>query len=163
MANFWNRGRDGVNDAQDYLRSTDHVSRPMALLLSLFGFLLVFAVVFSLFLGGRWLWNKLTEDNSNDRDTVQTVTAPSTTSSSDSTDGPSVTVVDNETDTDSSSTSDDDSTSETTTDDADADENDKSPAATSLPRTGPTENALALVAVTVIAGVVHNIYARSRS
>ncbi len=62
MNNFWDNRRGEVTEAQDYLRATDNVSRPMALLLSLVGFLVVFAVVFSLFLGGRWLFNRLSND-----------------------------------------------------------------------------------------------------
>lgn len=163
MSNFWNRGKDNVTDAQDYLRSTDHVSRPMALLLSLFGFLLVFAVVFSLFLAGRWLWQRLSDSGADNSSTTSQVTPTSS-----NTVATNVVVADDSTadsdDVSADSSSDSASSEDSTTASSTSSENaDSTSSATTLPRTGPTENLLTLVAITTIAGVAHNVYARSRS
>lgn len=60
---FWNRQKQDYEAASAYLRSADSVSRPMAILLSLLGFLIILSVVAGAFFGGKWVYGRLWGDD----------------------------------------------------------------------------------------------------
>ena len=55
---------------KEYWKATDTVSRPMAIALTLLIGFICLAVTFSLFMGGRWVYNNLSD---NDKKTAQTI------------------------------------------------------------------------------------------
>lgn len=59
---LFNRQSDRV-PIKEYLRATDAVSRPLAILLTLIVLFVCAALIFSLFLGGRWLYRRLVDEN----------------------------------------------------------------------------------------------------
>lgn len=164
-----------VSEAQSYLRDTDRVSRPMAILMSLLAFLAVFAVVFSLFLGGRWLYNTLKErSGSEDSETTQATgdggisddTPVTVVSNTQDSTGPSVTVVngDGASSTTAPSTSSSSSSLDSTVPaTVIGSEGQSSAATTALPRTGPASNMLIAAGTVVIAGVTHSYVSRKKS
>lgn len=77
MAQYKNDNDLHGNVTDDYLRTTDTVSRPMALVYTLLIVFVVGALAFSIFLGGRWLYQNL--DGSNESQTVEVVENPITT------------------------------------------------------------------------------------
>lgn len=84
MAWFYrsDKQRSGV---RDYIRNTNSVSRPMALLFTAIIFIVGVAVVFSLVWGGRWAYDKIAGNKNNNPVTVtssqKAPTQPSTSSS----------------------------------------------------------------------------------
>lgn len=59
MFGNWSKRRAAVKDAESYLKATDVVSRPMAILMSLVAFIIVGSLLYSVFLGGRWVYEKV--------------------------------------------------------------------------------------------------------
>lgn len=58
MFDRWRR-RKAVSQAENYIKATDNVSRPIAILLSLAAIIIIAALIFALFLGGRWVYNRI--------------------------------------------------------------------------------------------------------
>lgn len=67
---FWNKRKNQAVNAKEYLRQTDRVSRPMAMLTALLAFVVVVSLVVSLFMGGRWLYRQATGPDDNSEQTV---------------------------------------------------------------------------------------------
>jgi hypothetical protein len=64
MFGNWSKRRAAVKDAENYLKATDVVSRPMAILMSLAVFIILGSLLYSVFLGGRWVYDKLKVNDS---------------------------------------------------------------------------------------------------
>lgn len=78
------RNKNSISGAGDYLRATDTVSRPMAIVMVLFIVCAIAAVAFSLFLGGKWAYDRWKGDKAETTTTVevpaeQTSTTPQQT------------------------------------------------------------------------------------
>jgi len=73
MFGNWSKRRASVKNAENYLKATDVVSRPMAILMSLVALIIIVALLYSAFLGGRWAYNKI---RGNDSHVATTVTIP---------------------------------------------------------------------------------------
>lgn len=56
------RSKKVIDEAEDYLKATDAVSRPMAIFVTLSAIIIIAALVFTLFLGGRWVYNQFKDD-----------------------------------------------------------------------------------------------------
>lgn len=134
---FWSK-RNPATETTNYIRSVDAVSRPMAILLTLVGIVIIGGVLFGIFQGARWSFTKLSGNDiaakpkNTISDSAENEVTTSNTSSTTPT--PSVTVT--------SSTS-------TTTANSQATSVPKTNT-TQLPQTGPTSNATIFVAVLVI-------------
>ncbi len=63
MASFWKNTKEEVTAPGKYVQSTDNVSRPMAVLMTVFIVLVGFAVVFCLVYGSVWLAKKVNEED----------------------------------------------------------------------------------------------------
>lgn len=63
MFGNWSKRRKVVKDAENYLKATDVVSRPMAVLMSFAAFVIIGLLLFSVFLGGRWAYHKVKGDD----------------------------------------------------------------------------------------------------
>lgn len=156
-----------IADAQEYLRSTDNVSRPTAILMSLVAFVAVFAIVFSLFLGGRWLYDWLRDESSRD-DTTQVVTTNGTTEAdsseqnSDQNNGLGITVIGGNGEEIASDVGSRLNQPQETP--VNTPQNTQVAGATDqLPNTGPASNALIIAVSVVLATAAHNLYLRKRS
>lgn len=58
---WFNRKKNPYNNVtNDYLQATDTVSRPLSVIFVILMIFVIAAVVFSLFLGGRWLYQNPT-------------------------------------------------------------------------------------------------------
>jgi hypothetical protein len=68
---------------QEYWQATETVSRPLAILLSLLVLFVCVALVFTLFLGGRWLYRRVFEHNASGLTTSQTQKIPANNSTTD--------------------------------------------------------------------------------
>ncbi|MCA9348720.1 hypothetical protein KC878_01075 [Candidatus Saccharibacteria bacterium] len=156
-----------ISNAQAYLKSTDTVSRPTAIIMSLLTFLAVFAVVLSLFLGGKWLYDRQNNNSSSSTSTTQSTSSNTetdnsskVTSNSAGNDGLGITVIDGDGEKIASRVGEQFNKSTTTSTDK--------PASTpvvktdTLPRTGPANNLLIAVGVVVIVSASHSLYARRR-
>jgi predicted PurR-regulated permease PerM len=55
--------RDKTTKAKEYIQDTENVSRPMAVLFTIIIFFIGVAVVFCLFLGGKWVYQQFTGKN----------------------------------------------------------------------------------------------------
>lgn len=62
MFGNWAKRRAAVRDAENYLKATDVVSRPMAILMSIVVFIIIGSILYSVFLGGRWVYDKVRGD-----------------------------------------------------------------------------------------------------
>lgn len=58
-------------DVKQYIKDANAVSRPTVILFTLAILFICAAVVFSLFLGGRWIYRRATSDDSNQASTEQ--------------------------------------------------------------------------------------------
>lgn len=58
---MFNRWRNRTSEAENYLRATDTVSRPIAFMMTLAGLIIVAALLFMVFLGGRWAYTSIRE------------------------------------------------------------------------------------------------------
>ena len=76
---FWSKRRSSAEAAGNYLKATDSVSRPTALIITILGILLVGGLLFGVFSGVRWAYTRLT----NDSDTVATTSTSGPTNSGD--------------------------------------------------------------------------------
>ncbi len=72
MFGNWSKRRKMVKDAENYLKATDVVSRPVAVLMTVIAFIIIGLLLFSVFLGGRWAYHKIKGDESS----VTTTTTP---------------------------------------------------------------------------------------
>lgn len=79
---FWSRRKDSIQNASGYIKATDSVSRPTALLLTLFGILIVGGMLFGVFMGTRWAYGKLTDSDSGSKAPATVSVAPPAPSSS---------------------------------------------------------------------------------
>jgi hypothetical protein len=61
-----------------YWQETSAVSRPMAIILTILIMFIILAVVFSLFLGGKWLYANLTDSNNKPIEVTQTTSGGGT-------------------------------------------------------------------------------------
>jgi hypothetical protein len=77
-----------MTTAGGYIQATDAVSRPTAILMTIFGILLVGGLLFGIFSGTRWAYGKLTDKSGKTTITQTTKTPASTTTT---TKGPSIT------------------------------------------------------------------------
>lgn len=139
----------------DYLQTTDTVGRPTAALFSIIMVVVLAAAVFSLFLGGRWLYQHL---DGSDQPTTEVVVNPvtvvppsaSNTSNSGATGSSSTNSSAGSSSATSSSTQQSGGTASTQT-------------STSIPATGPTEITLLFVLTVVVATVSHYTWQRKRN
>jgi hypothetical protein len=69
---------DGTR-VKEYWQATDAVSRPLAILLTLVVLFICAALIFSLFLGGRWLFRRIDNDSDNIPAVVQVEETPTQT------------------------------------------------------------------------------------
>ena len=70
MFGNWSKRRKVVKDAENYLKATDVVSRPMAILMTVAAFVIIGALLFSVFLGGRWAYRRIKGDDTSSVATV---------------------------------------------------------------------------------------------
>ena len=164
---FWNRRKRVVNEAGDYFKATEAVSRPTAFALSLVAFFVVFAIVFGAILGGRWAWDKIANNDdeatqqvaqndsqqNGDQEQAPPATEPNPTDSNQNQNNGGTTILgsgESTTTPNSPSTSTpsgDTSVSPNTTNSANSNNN--------LPNTGPASNLAIFLSVTIIATIVH--------
>lgn len=78
---FWSKRNVGT-DTTNYIRSVDAVSRPMAVLLTVVGIVVIGGLLFGIFQGARWSFAKLSGNDSSDSTEIT-----STTTSTDTTPG----------------------------------------------------------------------------
>ena len=156
------------NVTDDYLQTTDTVSRPMALIFTLLIVFVVGAVAFSLFLGGRWLFQNLDGSNAPKVQVVEnpiTVTTPSAASTSSNTTSNSSGSTSSASQTKpSTTTSTAASTSSTATQTATSTPTTgPSTTAESIPATGPTEVLGVFIVTMLLATFAHNVWLRKKS
>lgn len=72
MFGEWRKQRKLMRDASSYVRATDAVSRPVAVLMTVVGFLIILVLLAALFLAGRWTYRQLTKDNTAQQTTQTT-------------------------------------------------------------------------------------------
>lgn len=60
---FWSKRKDSMQTAGGYIKATDSVSRPMALLMTVVGILIVGGLLFGVFATTRWAVGKITNDD----------------------------------------------------------------------------------------------------
>lgn len=63
MAGFWNRRKNNMANPPQYIQTTDTVSRPQTILMSLLIIFVVGALIFGLFLGIKWGVDKINSDD----------------------------------------------------------------------------------------------------
>lgn len=87
MARFWQRTKDNFTAPAQYIQTTDSVSRPMAVMLSLVMLFVAIAILFCLFFAGKWAYEQITGKNDKPANptTGITTTPPSTDSGSSTT------------------------------------------------------------------------------
>ncbi len=126
---FWSRRRDTYDNASSYMRATEEVSRPTAILMGMLAVFAVVALLFGVFWGARMAYSKLTgRDNTASVATNKTtVTSSTSTSTSNAKTTPTPTPTPTPTTTNSSNTSTSSSSSSIT-----------NTGPSSLPNTGPT-------------------------
>ena len=59
MAKFWQRAKDQLTAPAKYIQTTDTVSRPMAVMMSLVMLLIVIAVILGIFFAGKWSYSQI--------------------------------------------------------------------------------------------------------
>ena len=173
---LFNKKQKNMSDAEAYLRSTDTVSRPTAILMSLVAFLVVFAVVFSLFLGGKWLYDRYSDNETTVKvdETTQNETSNNDNAddqdNSESNNGLGITVVDGSGERTAriigSEFGEDDvpATSSAETQAAETTEvAGTNTEASALPRTGPASNLLLAFIAMIVATATHSLYSRNRN
>lgn len=169
MARFWQRTKDTVTAPAQYIQTTDSVSRPMAVMMSLLGIFLVCALLVGLVFAGRWGYEQIAGKESKPASGQVSTgdTNQNSNGATQSTDTGSATIT-NRTPGTSSSTNDvQNSTSPRGTSGSSATVNGGTTTststgngntATSVPNTGP-ENLIALFVVTSIASALaHRLY-----
>jgi len=138
----------------DYLQTTDTVGRPTAVLFSIIMVVVLAAAVFSLFLGGRWLYEHL---DGSDQATTEVVVNPITvvppTASNSSNNGA----------TGSSTTSNGGGTSSTSPSSTQSGTTTSTQTSTSIPATGSTEVALLFMLTVIAATALHYTWQRKRN
>lgn len=135
---FWKK-RQSDQTSDSYIRSVNSVSRPISLILTVVGILLIGGLLFGVFQGARWSFNKLAGNDSPKVSRPSNVSQPTTTSSSGSSAAPSVTA------TSSTSTNTPSSSSTSTTSAAVPATNTQA-----LPQTGPGSNTAIFLAVLLL-------------
>lgn len=81
---MFGRKKNSISGASEYVRATDTVSRPMAIVMVLFIVCAVVAAAFSLYLGGKWVYERWRGDDNSTTTTTQTTTGSSNEQKSDS-------------------------------------------------------------------------------
>lgn len=161
MSLFSKSGNSKQKQKTDYLQTTDTVNRPTAVLFTIIMVAVLAAAVFSLFLGGRWLYQHL--DGSDKPTTTVVVTNPVTetpvggaasTSSGSSTTSSGTTSTSSGSSTTASNSG--NSTPATTTTTS------SSSSAQSITATGPTETITLFIATVIIASLAHYAWQRNR-
>ncbi len=64
MARFWQRTKTQLTAPAQYIQTTDRVSRPMAVMMSLVLFFVAIAIIVGLVFAGIWGYNKVTGNSS---------------------------------------------------------------------------------------------------
>lgn len=78
---FWSRRRDNYDNMGSYVRATETVSRPTAMLMGFLGVFAVLALLFSVFWGARWAYGRLSGNiNTNTTKTAKPNKTTKTTS-----------------------------------------------------------------------------------
>lgn len=164
----WFRRTNKSSAETDYLQTTETVSRPLALVFTIIIVLVMAAAVFSLFLGGRWLFQHL--DGSDKPDTTLIVTNPitettpsaSSTSSDNSSNASTNTSGSQNTsnNTASSTAANSSNTTTNTTQATNTSTTSSSSAATSIPATGTSETAFVFVVTVLLGFIVHTLWLR---
>jgi hypothetical protein len=161
----WFKRTDDPTVKDDYLQTTDTVSRPMALVFTVLIVLVMAAVVFSLFWGGRWLFQHL---DGSDQVKVQVVTNPITVTTPTAA---SVTANGSATSGSSSSGSANSggsstvagSNNQTQSANTNGQATQQAISATAIPATGPTETLTIFLTVVLLATIGHSIWQRQRN
>lgn len=78
---FWSRRRDGIDTAGSYMRATETVSRPTAILMGMLAVFAIVGVLFGVFWGARTLYTRLTNNDDSGATTSQTTPTTTVTSS----------------------------------------------------------------------------------
>lgn len=138
----------------DYLQTIDTVGRPTAALFSIIMVVVLAAAVFSLFLGGRWLYQHL---DGSDQPTTEVVVNPVTVVP------PSASSTSNNGATGSSGTNSSAGSSSTTSSTQQSGTASSTQTSTSIPATGPTEITLLFALTVVVATFSHYAWQRKRS
>ena len=63
MIKEWFRRRKMMSEAGSYLKATDVVSRPIAIVLTVLTFLIVGGLLYGAFLGGKWVFERFSNDD----------------------------------------------------------------------------------------------------
>jgi len=143
---FWSKRKDNLQTASSHVKDTDTLSRPTALLLTVFGILIVGGLLFGVFAGTRWIIAKVSEDDAtNTAATSQPSPSPNTQPSQTNpapVSNPSITA------TSSTSTTTPSTPAATTTQVAST--------TTNLPNTGPGSYLGVFIAVAILGYLAHH-------
>lgn len=169
----WFKRTSNSQVQDDYLQTTDTVSRPMATIFTIIIVLVLAAVAFSLFLGGRWLFQNLDGSNKPKVQIVEnpiTETTPNAASTSGGGDaqsgaasssaGNGVTSTNNGSNNSPAAQSSSAGTGITNT--PTASQAGAAVAAVSIPATGPRETITLFVITVTIATIIHSVWLRRR-
>jgi cytoskeletal protein RodZ len=84
---FWSRRRDNYDNLGGYVRATETVSKPTAMLMGFLGVFAVLALLFSVFWGARWAYGRLSGNTvgtvKTTKPTTKTTKTTSTTTTND--------------------------------------------------------------------------------
>lgn len=83
---FWKKQGDNISTAESYMKATKAVSRPMAGAMMIFGILVVGGLLFGVFWGARWSFDKLANNGNTSKPTTVATTNKPTGPTSGSTD-----------------------------------------------------------------------------
>lgn len=149
----------------DYLQTAETVSRPMAVLYTIIMVFVVGALAFSVFFGGRWLYEHLDGSNKSTTTVVEnpitTTPVNGATSSAETSSGkPSSGSSSSSNNTTASSSS--QSQSSNATSQGSTATTQATVAADSIPATGPTETLMVFIVSVMVGTVAYQLYVRKR-
>lgn len=81
--NWFRRSKNDKSVIEEYRQATEAVSRPLAILLTLIVLFICVALIFSVFLGGRWLLHQLADNRQSAPVVVQIEASPTPNLSTD--------------------------------------------------------------------------------
>ena len=166
----WFKRTKNPYGTDDYLQTAETVSRPMAIVYTIVMVFVVGALAFSIFFGGRWLYQNL--DGTNQTKTtvtenpITTIPVKGETSSAETSNGGSSSSSSTGSNSSSSSTTSSGSsstnTNTTSSSNSSSTQTQSTVTATSITATGPTEVLLVFVVSTLLGIGLFQVYIRSR-
>ena len=158
----WFKRTNNSNIEDDYLQTTETVSRPLAIIFTIIIVLVMSAAVFSLFLGGRWLFENL--DGSNEPTTTVVVTNPitETTPTASSTTAAETNPAGASSNQPSTSTSNGTGATSSSSNTSPKPVSNTVITASAIPATGPSETIVLFVLTAIIATLAHSVWLRFR-